>query len=221
MEKVETVSTPKRRYDSSRRQEEARGRRQAVVEAAHRLFLDDGYGETSIEHIAEVAGVSAATVYAAFGSKAGILSAVADVAVAGDFEEGLLVRERPDMAWLQEERDPEAWLEQAARWGRSINERGADLLCLVDGVAGSDPAVAELSARLNAGRREDTRLAIEQGPLRDVRPDLTLEEKGELLEWLGHHTVWMRQVVAKGWTPDRYEEVLLDNARRLFFTPAP
>jgi AcrR family transcriptional regulator len=221
MEKTAEMSTPKRRYDSSRRQEEARARRRAVVEAAHRLFLEEGYGETSIERVAEEAGVSAATVYAAFGSKAGILSAVADVAVAGDFEEGLLVRERPELAWLQADIDADEWLRLGARWIRTVNERSALVLRLIESVAGADPAVAELAAKLDAGRRGDTRMAVEQGPLADVRPDLTLDEKVELLLWLGDPVTWVTQVVRGGWTPDRYEAVVLDTGRRLFLAPAP
>src|SRR4051794_11593353 len=87
-------SRPNRRYDASGRQAEADERRRRVVEAGRELFLEQGYGATSIKAIAEAAGVSAPTVYAQFESKAGILARIVDVALAGDHEESGLARER-------------------------------------------------------------------------------------------------------------------------------
>ena len=46
-----------------------------------------GYAATTIQQIAEQADVAWQTVYSVFGTKAAVLSAVFDVAVAGDDEE--------------------------------------------------------------------------------------------------------------------------------------
>ena len=53
---------PRRRYDSSRRQEQARENRRAVLEVAHRMFLERGYAATTVGAIAAAAGVSVETV---------------------------------------------------------------------------------------------------------------------------------------------------------------
>ncbi|MBU3890970.1 TetR/AcrR family transcriptional regulator [Methylosinus sporium] len=47
-----------------------------IVEAAHRLFLSRGFAETSMEAIAQEAGVSKATLYAHYGSRDELFTAV-------------------------------------------------------------------------------------------------------------------------------------------------
>lgn len=51
-------------------------RREQMLEAARVLFVANGYGKTSIEAIAEAAGVGVATVYTYFESKEGLTSAL-------------------------------------------------------------------------------------------------------------------------------------------------
>ncbi|MDP3802482.1 MAG: TetR/AcrR family transcriptional regulator [Phenylobacterium sp.] len=59
-------------------------KRQAIVRAARKSFVSEGYAATRIEPIAREAGVSTATLYALFDGKAGLFSAVIDDA-AEDF----------------------------------------------------------------------------------------------------------------------------------------
>ena len=76
----------KRSYDASRRREQARARRLAVVLAARDLFERDGFRPTTIAAIAAHAGVSAESVYKGFGTKAALAKAVFDLVIAGDDE---------------------------------------------------------------------------------------------------------------------------------------
>ncbi|WP_425839108.1 TetR/AcrR family transcriptional regulator [Microbacterium sp. PA5] len=57
----------------SRRSEYAAQTRTAMVEAARKLFVRDGYADTTVEAIAREARVSPATVYAQAGGKQGLL----------------------------------------------------------------------------------------------------------------------------------------------------
>ncbi len=75
---------PKRRYDSPRRAEQARQTRAAVVEAARRLFLRDGFAATTIAAIAAQAQVSVETIYKAFGGKPGLVRAICTTALTGE-----------------------------------------------------------------------------------------------------------------------------------------
>src|SRR5215472_1060406 len=77
---------PRRRYDSSRRQEQARDNRWAVLQTARQLFLEHGFAATTMPAIASAAGVSVQTVYNAFSNKPRLAKAVFDVAIAGDDE---------------------------------------------------------------------------------------------------------------------------------------
>src|SRR3954470_21285886 len=62
-----------RKYDASRRQQQARETQRAIIRAAQRLFVDQGYGRTTMTEVAAAAGVSVETVYAAFRNKATLL----------------------------------------------------------------------------------------------------------------------------------------------------
>jgi AcrR family transcriptional regulator len=52
------------------------GRRRSILEAARRLFLERGFEATTIEAVAEMAEVSAVTVYNHYRTKGGVLLAV-------------------------------------------------------------------------------------------------------------------------------------------------
>jgi AcrR family transcriptional regulator len=67
-----------RRYVQRARAEAARQTRGQVLEAARAALLAEGRLELSVGEIAASAGVARSTVYAAFGSRAGLLSALAD-----------------------------------------------------------------------------------------------------------------------------------------------
>ena len=67
-----------RRYHSTRRQQQARLTREAILDAARRRFLDDGYTATTIAAIAGDAGVSVDTIYKTFGGKPGLVRAICE-----------------------------------------------------------------------------------------------------------------------------------------------
>src|SRR5260370_2029686 len=75
-----------RRYRSSLREAQARRTRQRVLDAATAVFLDRGSGAATLRAIAGEAKVSVPTVEALFGTKARLLKAAIDVAIAGDDE---------------------------------------------------------------------------------------------------------------------------------------
>src|SRR4051812_11217164 len=84
---VTSMSTPvKRPYSSTLRAAQARATRRAIVDAAARLFIELGYGATTVDAIAEAAGVSRKTVFTSVGGKADALKLAIDWAVTGDDE---------------------------------------------------------------------------------------------------------------------------------------
>ena len=91
---------PRRRYDSTRRREQARVTRLVVVEAARRLFLERGFAATTVPAVAAEAAVSVQTVYKVFGTKARLAKAVFDVSMAGDDEPESML-ERPALARIR------------------------------------------------------------------------------------------------------------------------
>ena len=62
-----------------RREQMAQQTRGDILRAARRLFAERGYAATSINDIAEEAGVAIQTIYARLGSKRGMLLALIDL----------------------------------------------------------------------------------------------------------------------------------------------
>jgi AcrR family transcriptional regulator len=76
-------------------------KRGVIVDAARQAFLEDGYAQTSMDRIAETAGVSIKTVYRHFENKDDLFSAVMQAACSpGGFEE--LKGKKQDQAPLLE-----------------------------------------------------------------------------------------------------------------------
>src|SRR5260370_8659942 len=74
----------KRPYPSTLRQAQASQTRARILDTAQRLSTQRGYAATTMEVIASEAGGATDTVYAAFGTKAGLLHKLLDVRVGGD-----------------------------------------------------------------------------------------------------------------------------------------
>jgi AcrR family transcriptional regulator len=140
---------PSRPYDSSRRQEQARGTRRAVLAAARVLFLDHGYAATTLTQIASQAGVSVETVYKAFANKAGVLKAVFDVAVAGD-DEPIPMAERDAIQSVIAEPDAARKITRYTDHLAATADRAVPVQLLARDAAAADPGAAAVWAQIRA-----------------------------------------------------------------------
>ena len=132
-----------RRYVSPLRDQSARQTRQAVLAAAREMFIAQGYVATTMEQIAERAGVSKPTVFASAGSKRAILKNLHDHALAGD-DEPVPVASRP---WYQEalaDPDPRRSLRLHARNVVRMQQRYADLNEVLQMAAAADDELRQL-----------------------------------------------------------------------------
>jgi AcrR family transcriptional regulator len=152
------VAAVKRSYSAPRREEAARATRLAVVDAAHRLFLEQGYGATTIDQIAVRAGVSRPTVFAV-GSKASLLKLARDVAMAGD-DEDLDVASRSRFQRLLAEPDPVVTLQIFAEHCADLLGRYAALDEVVRQAAGSDDEIRDLWQTSETQRLRAARLVV-------------------------------------------------------------
>jgi AcrR family transcriptional regulator len=165
------VKQTRRRYDSALRDQQAAATREAVLAAARDLFLAHGYGATTIEQIAECAGVSKPTVFAAVGNKQAVLAAVRTVALRGD-DQPELVAEREPFQRVLTEPEPYRAVELEVEHLAELWSRYAEIKEVLRGAASSgEPALRELwtageQERLIAAERFINALA-KKGPLRD------------------------------------------------------
>jgi len=123
------------------RGDRARTTRRRIVLAARDLFLRDGYAATTLQAIADRAGVAVQTVYFHFGNKGTVLKHVVDVAATGD-DEPVALMERPWVAEMRGAADAPAVLEIWAEVSQEIYERIVPIMRVVRQAAGSDPDMA-------------------------------------------------------------------------------
>jgi AcrR family transcriptional regulator len=188
----------RRKYDSTRRQADAETRHRRVVDEATKLFLDNGFVATSIGQIADAAGVSPQTIYATFGSKAGVLGRAIDVAVIGDFADVPIFDRFPGLK-------TEADLTAYAGLLRNINERVAPLIRVMEQAAAADPSLGELRSALIDRLRDDCRRWIaELGP-KALRKGLPVQEAADVMAVTGSPYVYSFFTVDAGWSPQQYE----------------
>lgn len=171
----------KRPYDSSQRKEQARRTRARIRDAAAELFVADGYAATTITAIAERADVSAPTVYAAFGTKAALLSEAIDVALAGD-DEPVALADRPEAQAPAGEPTPSEAAATFARIGTTVLIRAGMLLRAADAAAQQDPDLHPRWLAGHRGRLQDmTGAAHGFAAAGFLRDDITIDEAARLL----------------------------------------
>jgi AcrR family transcriptional regulator len=200
---VQDVNPP-RRYESSRRQEQARASRAAMLDAARGLFLEHRYAGTSLPMVAEAAGVSLQYVYKVFANKAGLVKALFDFAIAGD-DEPVAVEERASIAAVRAEQDPRRKLELYGQHMAAVGPRIMPILLVVRDAAASDTAAAELWAQLQDERLTGmSRFAADLHVARHLREGLSRTEARDVL-WLHNSLeVWDLLVTQRGWSAKRY-----------------
>jgi AcrR family transcriptional regulator len=141
-----------RTYNSPLREERARRTRRDILEAAHELFLERGFARCAVTDIATKAGVARPTVLSVFDSKAALLRAVVDLAMAGD-DEPVPVALRSWFLPVWEATTQEACLDAYAKACVRIGRQSSDVLELVRRAADESQENAEIWDELQRNRR--------------------------------------------------------------------
>lgn len=205
------MSTPvKKPYTSALRAAHARATRRAIVAAAARLFTSRGYGATTIDAIAEAAGVSRKTVFTSVGGKTEALKLAIDWAIVGD-DEPVPMLERPHIKAAQQEPDARQILTGYARTVREVSERIAPLNAVVQAAAGLDTDIRALAEQGRAQRLSGMRVLAQALADRGaLKPGLTPSEAADILWLFNDPAVYHRLVLEQHWPPDRYQDWLAD-----------
>jgi AcrR family transcriptional regulator len=197
-----------RPYRSALRDEQSRATRRRIVDAGAELFVERGYVPTTIDVIAERAGVSRRTVFTSVGAKAAILKLAFDWAIAGD-DEPVAIADRPDVQRLMQDDDPGAVLGGWMAMNAAIARRIAPLYRVVVVAADADPDVAALLATTDEQRAEGARAALGRvADLGGLRPGLDLAEAAAIADVLIDPMPYQRFVGLHGWTFEMYAEHL-------------
>jgi AcrR family transcriptional regulator len=217
---VDKAHVPRRPYNSPRRQQQAAATRRTVLEAAERLFLQDGYPATTMDAIAAEAGVSLKTAYLPFSTKSGLLRALWDLRLKRDDADAPVVQHE----WFREvleEPDPVRKLQLNARNSAAAKTRIGTLFRVIRGAAEIDADCGALWRLIQSDFHANQQMIVESihrgGGL---RRGLSVATGSDILWTLNHPDAWMLLAGQRGWSPHAYETWLAQTScAQLLGTP--
>ncbi|HEX2622359.1 MAG TPA: TetR/AcrR family transcriptional regulator [Phototrophicaceae bacterium] len=208
-------SKPKRTYNSTHRQAQARQTRQHIADAARGLFIQRGYAGATIEAIAEAAGVATETVYTIFGSKRKILMHLFDTSLGGD-DAPVGILERPDPQAMFQEKDQIRQLQMFARGIATIMERVAPVFEIMRIAAKTEPDIDGLLQHILKERWQNLELVMQRvavnGPL---RAGINTTQAADTAWTLTSAEVFLLLTVNRGLSKEQYIVWLADSLIRL------
>ncbi|GAA4374556.1 TetR/AcrR family transcriptional regulator [Actinomadura verrucosospora] len=197
---MDTVKRPDKRAERSRRT------RAKVIEAARELFVAQGYGATSLQEVADRAGVAVQTVYFVFGTKRALFKDVVDVSIAGDAEP-VATLEREWFRAACAAPTAAVQLREHVRGTVEILGRVAPIMSMIAAAGAADPQIA---AQWPDG--PDPRYTVQRAAAEalvgkpDARPGVSAELAADLLFGLLSPQLYLLFVQDRGWAPDAWEE---------------
>lgn len=211
-------TTPKRKYDSSRRQERALETRAQIVEAARELFIKDGYSGVSIETIARKAKASPETIYSVFKNKRTILAHTMDLA-AGTNDQPIPAMLRSYIQEVVSERDQHRQIQMFAGRMRMFFSHIAPIVEVVRTAAKIEPEIDTLLKKYLNDRYQGMGFFIDcllaNGPLRNGLSKLSAVET---IWTLASAEIYNLLVGNRGWSEEEYEIWLTDTLTRLLLS---
>jgi AcrR family transcriptional regulator len=200
------MSKPKRAYTSVVRREQAARTRARILDAAGVLFEAQGYGRTTIRGIAERAEVATDTVYATFGSKGRVLTALIDHRLdpTGDVRN---VLDTPQAQAIRTEPDQRHQLRLFARWVAATLARVRPVYEILRTASAVEQEMMAIYEEMNNYRLRNMRTIAEwiatQGALR-----VDVERAAEIMWAIASPDVSTMLCDYRGWTEHDYADWL-------------
>jgi AcrR family transcriptional regulator len=195
----------KRDYRSELRTAQAADTRRSIVAAAARSFTELGYGATTIDAVADAAGVSRKTVFTSVGGKVELLKTALDWAVAGD-DAPLALADRPGMRDILAGEDP---VELLAGWVRTLVEidvRAAGLFAALEIAADADAEAGRLLREYQRQRLAGAREVLTRLGRLDALTTQLSRARAVDVAWLASDpALFDRMVRLRGWSVKGFE----------------
>jgi TetR/AcrR family transcriptional regulator, regulator of autoinduction and epiphytic fitness len=206
---------PKRKYDSTRRKEQARQTRLLIAEAARGLFPERGYAGATIDEIAQQAGVAPETVYSIFGSKRKILAFLLDISVGGD-DQPIRILDRPEPQAVMRDTDQKRQMAAFSKGITEIMSRAAPVFEVMRSASKTEPEIAELLQNMLKERLQNmTRFAHSVSANGSFRDGLNDKRAGEMIWAVTSPELFQLLTVDLGWSAEQYERWLAESLARL------
>ena len=189
-----------RTYRSELREQQAERTRRLIAAAARARFVEKGWAGTSVRSVAEQAGVSEATVYHVYGSKAGLASSLIDAAEqSADVHQAVAeLRGRAG--------DPAGQLRAFVAFDRRLFELGGDVMrILVEGRRQHPDLGAAYEEGRSRGDRE-RRKVFASWPDAVWRPGIDTDRAVAVYGVTVSLQSFDTATAEYGWTPDEVED---------------
>lgn len=205
----------RRSYRAPRREAQAEATRRAILDAAHGLFLKQGYNATSIRAVAEAAKVSDQTIYNVFGDKPSLLAAVGLRVVAGEVGPS---PKRDFEAELRAAPGVQERIEIAVAWSRMVWEQGMlRFEAMLLDAAAADARAAEVARTMWQQKYDENKRLFALVFPEDCRhPGDDFDDAYDVFFALDSAAFVRILIDDRGWTFDKYERWLATIVRRLF-----
>jgi AcrR family transcriptional regulator len=201
------------RGESQERRPRSRRSRERIIQAAAVAFAEQGYLATTIDGIAQAAGVAVQTVYYVFGTKRNVLSAVLDASIAGDLA-SVPIADRDWVGQLSRLTDRDAAFDLLVEQCVSILARTAPIYDVVSRAA-ADPDVSTIFADNRRHRRVDQRGLVESlGHNGHLRAGLDIDTAADIFYAIVSEDVYLMLVNECGWSRDRFRDWMAATLRQ-------
>lgn len=205
-----------RSEQTTRRDEYAQATRQAILDAARKLFAERGYFATKVDDIAAEARVAPATVYAVKGGKYALLTELIRVWTTDPLVEASTIQ-------IVEMRDPVTIIREVASGCRAMRERYADIMRVILATAPHDEAVAAaLQSATTIYRQSFVPIAERLASLGALRSGLDIARAVDLFWFYFGYASFFTLHDDNGWSYEQAAHWLADQAcRELLSDPGP
>ena len=202
----------KRNYSSPIRDEQAARTRARILDAASELFLDRGYGRTTMKDIAESAGVARDTVHAVFGSKARVLTALIDLRLVPDGSVPA-ARERPEALAFKNEVDQRKQIELYSAFIAGLSTELRPVFEILRTASAVEPEAADVFEEMDQHRLANMQTYAKwiaaRGPLR-----VSTRRAAEIMWTVASPDVGRMLCDVLGWTEAQHAQWLADTLTR-------
>lgn len=209
---MSAVKPQRKPYVSPSRLEQLDATRRRILEAARMRFGQRGYAATTMNEIAETAGVAVPTVYKNFGNKRLLLGALIDYTIND--------RVGPELAIVTRSSTSQQRLAALAAMAVHLSSSAADVISIALSAAGSDPEFAALATSMSESRRRNAGRIVRSLAADGSLADGWTEQRARDVIWaLASPELYEQLVTRSGWTSSEFEAWLSDSLIRLLLRP--
>ncbi|GAA1967574.1 helix-turn-helix domain-containing protein [Catenulispora subtropica] len=198
---------------NAKQAEKARQTRRRMLTAAEELFVEHGYGATTLVQVADRAGVSVQTIYFTFRNKRSLLKEVVDVAVAGD-DDPIPTMERTWFTTALAAPTAAEHLRAHVEGAVGVGSRASAVFEVLRTAAAQEAELDELWREGNA-QRLTVQLAAAEALLAKpgARPDVSVERAADLLYAMLSPELYLLLVRDRAWSIEQFVDFAYDSLR--------